>query len=37
MEQIIVTDESNSKIGGCFDYSTSRSRLAKNIGLEIAH
>jgi hypothetical protein len=32
-----MTDEANLKIGGCYDYSTSRSRLAKNIGLEIAH
>lgn len=32
-----MIDEANVMIGGCYDYSTSRARLAKKIGLEIAH
>ena len=32
-----MMDEANIKIGGCYDYSTSRACLAKNMGLEIAH
>ncbi|MCP4182683.1 MAG: hypothetical protein GY761_05115 [Hyphomicrobiales bacterium] len=32
-----MTDEANFRIGGCYDYSNSRARLAKNMGLEIAH
>jgi len=37
IEFLKMTEEANSKIGGCYDYANSRSRLAKNIGLEIAH
>lgn len=31
-----MMDEANLKIGGCYDYSGSKTLLAKNMGLEIA-
>jgi hypothetical protein len=32
-----MLDEANLKIGGCYDFSSSRIRLAQQMGLEIAH